>query len=206
MSSEINTPQYLHIALDIAARIIRGDFKEGSKIYGRSVMASEYGVSPETIRRAMKLLDDMNVVSVIPQSGVKVISTVNAQTYVARFGQRSELHFLQRQLKDMLALHSKLSSEIADAAAAIAKLEEKPIEQTLFKSHEAIVPKGSFLSGKSLNELKFWQATGATIIAIRRETQIILSPGPYAQLFEGDGVIFVGNIASAKAVRKYLSE
>ena len=42
--------QYLKIALDLANRITRGELQEGSRIYGRSLMASEYQVSPETIR------------------------------------------------------------------------------------------------------------------------------------------------------------
>ena len=45
---DVVTPVYLQIAVDIASRIARGEFKENTKIYGRSVMSSEYGVSPET--------------------------------------------------------------------------------------------------------------------------------------------------------------
>ena len=45
---------YARIALDIAQRISRGELKENTRIYGRSIMASEYGVSPETIRRALR--------------------------------------------------------------------------------------------------------------------------------------------------------
>ena len=66
--------QYLQIARDLAERIARGELPEGSRIYGRSVMASEYNVSPETIRRALRLLSDMKVVEVKPQSGAVVLS------------------------------------------------------------------------------------------------------------------------------------
>ena len=51
--------QYLQIAVDVASRVAGGDLREGDRLYGRSVMASEYGVSPETIRRALRLLADM---------------------------------------------------------------------------------------------------------------------------------------------------
>ena len=66
--------QYLQIALDLAGRVARGELPEGSRVYGRSVMASEYNVSPETIRRALRLLADMKVVEVKPQSGAVVLS------------------------------------------------------------------------------------------------------------------------------------
>ena len=49
------TSQYLHIARDLAARIAKGEFPEGSKLFGRSMLASEYAVSPETIRRLEQL-------------------------------------------------------------------------------------------------------------------------------------------------------
>jgi DNA-binding GntR family transcriptional regulator len=55
-------PQYLQIAQDLATRISKGKLEEGSTLYGRSVMSSEYNVSPETIRRALRLLADMKVV------------------------------------------------------------------------------------------------------------------------------------------------
>ena len=69
MKQSVVPAQYLQIALDLAGRIARGELAEGSRIYGRSVMASEYSVSPETIRRALRLLADMKVVEVRPQSG-----------------------------------------------------------------------------------------------------------------------------------------
>ena len=52
MKETVVPSQYLQIALDIAQRIAKGELPEGSRIYGRSLMASEYNVSPETVRRA----------------------------------------------------------------------------------------------------------------------------------------------------------
>ena len=54
MKQSVVLSQYLQIALDLATRIAKGELPEGSRIYGRSVMASEYNVSPETIRRALR--------------------------------------------------------------------------------------------------------------------------------------------------------
>lgn len=71
-------PQYIQIALSIARRIAGGDVPEGAKISGRSKLSSEYNVSPETIRKAVRLLGDMRVVDVREQSGVYVLSADNA--------------------------------------------------------------------------------------------------------------------------------
>jgi DNA-binding GntR family transcriptional regulator len=83
------SPIYAQIALDIALRIVRGELKENSKVYGRSVMSSEYGVSPETIRRAFKLLEDTDIVEIKQNSGVMVVSSENARKYVERFGSKT---------------------------------------------------------------------------------------------------------------------
>ena len=53
----------MNIALDLAGRICSGELKVGHRVFGRSTLASEYSVSPETIRRAVNLLEDMQVVS-----------------------------------------------------------------------------------------------------------------------------------------------
>ena len=71
-------PQYEQIAEDIARRIVEGRLVTGDKLFGRSVMSSEYGVSPETIRRAFRLLADMQVIEIKPQSGASVLSLDSA--------------------------------------------------------------------------------------------------------------------------------
>ena len=85
MRQAVVPSQYLQIALDLATRIAQGELTEGSRIYGRSVLASEYGVSPETIRKALRLLADMKVVDVKPQSGAVVLSADSARRYIENF-------------------------------------------------------------------------------------------------------------------------
>jgi len=58
--------QYIHesIAVDLAERIANGEFVIGEKISGRTLLASHYGVSSETIRKAVAFLRAANIVSV----------------------------------------------------------------------------------------------------------------------------------------------
>ncbi|MFA5514503.1 MAG: TrkA C-terminal domain-containing protein, partial [Sphaerochaetaceae bacterium] len=58
---------------------------------------------------------------------------------------------------------------------------------------------------KSLGDLRFWNQTGATVIAIRREGAIILSPGPKLLLEENDVLVIVGNQHTKAYVEKLIS-
>lgn len=61
MSEELprsRSAKYIKIAVDIATCIARGEYREGQKILGRSSLAGRYNVSPETIRRALAVLEE----------------------------------------------------------------------------------------------------------------------------------------------------
>ena len=64
MRVKSNIPVYESIAMDVAERIAAGEFAVGEKISGRTILSSQYNVSPETIRKAMGLLAQANVVAV----------------------------------------------------------------------------------------------------------------------------------------------
>ena len=204
MTTSLVAPVYSQIALDIALRITKGELKENTKVYGRSVMASEYGVSPETIRRAMKLLSDMEIVDIRHNSGAVILSCEKARQYVERFGSQNNIRSQQNELQQLLSKQADLNKQIADVAGSIIRINERFSATTPFPNYEAVVPEGCPQIGKNLQELKFWQQTGATVIAIRRGDRIILSPGPYAALEERDILMFVGNVNSPDAVDAFL--
>ena len=73
---------YMRVAVSLAERIAAGELREGEKLSGRSKLSPEYNVSPETVRRALRLLADMKVVEVKEQSGVYILSADNARRYL----------------------------------------------------------------------------------------------------------------------------
>ncbi len=207
MKQTVVPSQYLQIALDIARRIAKGELPEGQRVYGRSVMASEYNVSPETIRRALRLLSDMKVVEVKPQSGVVVLSADSARRYIENFEESADVRALRQQLKDLLAEYADLSRRLSDTVTALMKSRETfAAADEPFPNYEVPIPKDSPLIGRSIGELKFWQSTGGTIVAIRRGQTVILSPGPYAQLYGGDVIVLVGSPAAAEAAHRLVTE
>jgi K+/H+ antiporter YhaU regulatory subunit KhtT len=206
MHAAVVPAQYLQIALDLATRIAGGELPEGSRIYGRSVMASEYAVSPETIRRALRLLADMKVVEVKPQSGAVVLSADSARRYIANFGESAETHALREQLRKILDEYRALDRHLNEVVNALVRGQETyAAAAEPFPNYEVTVPDDSSLLGRSLGSLKFWQSTGGTVVAIRRGRTEILSPGPYAELYGGDVLILVGSPAAAAAAERFVS-
>lgn len=204
MKDTVAPPYYLQIALDIAARVARGEFREGQRIFGRSVMASEYSTSPETIRRALRLLADTEVVEILPQSGTIVLSAEKALGYIRNFEKDAGAQALNAQLQDLMKQYAQLNRKLLDTAMALIRDRNALVSDTPLPNYEVTMPDDSPLAGKSLEELKFWQATGATIIAIKRGQDVVLSPGPYAKLYAGDIVIDIGTQTAADAACRFV--
>ena len=191
--------QYMRIAISVAERIAAGELREGEKISGRSKLSSEYEVSPETVRRAIQLLSDMRVVAVKEQSGVYVLSADNAKRYLQNFENRADLMSKRRKLRELIEEKEALNRRMGELCQSILQ----PAET--LPTFSCRVPDGWYGIGKNLGDLRFWQATGATVAAIRRGTTDILSPGPYAELYAGDTVIFVGEKKAKEAVERFLN-
>ena len=58
----------------------------------------------------------------------------------------------------------------------------------------------------SINELNFWHQTGATIVAIQTDKELLLSPGPYAKLSIGNHLYFVGTETVFDRVQRFFYE
>lgn len=203
-NKNVVAPVYSQIALDIAMRISRGEIQESTKLYGRSVLASQYGVSPETIRRAIKILEDVQIVKTHESKGSEVISKEKAKEYVNKFSELNDIRVKQRELKELLDELGKLSQEINEIASSIVRINEHFTVTSPFVPYEEVIPETSPLIGKTLGEVRFWQQTNATVIAIRRGDQIILSPGPYATFMAKDIIIYIGDTKSVEAVISFI--
>lgn len=195
--------QYTRIAISLAERIASGQLKEGDKLSGRSKLSPEYNVSPETIRRTLRLLADMKVVEVKEQSGVYVLSADNARRYLHNFADQTDIRGKQQQLKELLVRQEHLNRQMAALCRDI--LDETSQTPDALPNYYCRIPDDWPHSGTTVGALRFWQATGATIVAIRRGLSYVVSPGPYAELYAGDAVIFVGGVKAREAVSHFFA-
>ncbi|HXK71210.1 MAG TPA: TrkA C-terminal domain-containing protein [Clostridia bacterium] len=200
MPNQRINPQYQMIARDIAKRITDNEWTENQMISGRSLLSSEYKVSPETIRRALALLVDMKVVYVKKNSGVNILSKDNAKRYLSSFDEMKDQMDMQSELKDLIEKNDEINREMHDLLAKIIKLQSTiSYSNPNIPYYEIKVSLDSSIVGKNIEDIKFWQNTDATIVAIRRGKNLIISPGPKAEIYENDTVVIVG---SQKAVQK----
>ena len=184
---------YEKIALDIANRIVRREIVEGVRLSGRSVMSSEYGVSPETIRRSFSLLEEMEVVEVKHNKGVSVVSRDNAKKFITKYGKSNENRKLLSQLRHVLGEREQVDKELFILAKDLIEANDRFSASNPFPTYEYTIKEGSLAVGNSLGALHFWQRTGGTVIAIRHNGSILLSPGPDLNLEVRDILIMVGN-------------
>ena len=112
-------PQYMRIARSIAQRIADGELMEGEKLSGRSKLSSEYNVSPETIRKAVQVLQDRAVVIVREQSGVYVLSAEQARQCLAGFKDGGGLIGKKHRLRQLLEQQQALGRELQELCGSI---------------------------------------------------------------------------------------
>ena len=197
---KIISSAYRKIAIDMARDIVNGKYKEGQKLFGRSVLASYYKVSPETIRRAAFLLKDVGIIDTEKGSGIEVKSLQKAKEFIdfqneiqsVTMAKNEVMQWGKRQTEEVEQIVSQIQY-IIDAANRIQAFD--PI-----RPYEYKITGESIALGKSIDELRFWHNTGGTIVAIRRSETLIVSPGPYAIVKEGDIFYIVGNEDTHTAV------
>lgn len=206
MSQRIDNPRYMNIALDLAGRICNGEFKEGDRTYGRSILASEYNVSPETIRRAINLLEDMQVVMPSQGSGIYISSVSNAYSFVNKFQNKETIRSLKNEIKDLLSQKRNIESTINEKVEKIVDYSDRLKNMNILTPLEIEIDNNSQLIGQTISETKFWQNTGATVIAIKRNEAIVLSPGPYGGFEKGDTIFVVGGEDVIQRVKHFMKE
>ncbi|HZK19225.1 MAG TPA: TrkA C-terminal domain-containing protein [Treponemataceae bacterium] len=197
-------PRYQKIALDVAQKIVEGLYKEGDRIYARSTLASRYGVSPETARRAIGVLSDLDIVETKPGAGVLILSRINAEKFVKQMNEITTIGELQ---DNMVGCMARQQAEIVEFKSQLKELMSR-IEHyryiNPFSPYKLDITDKTPYLHLTISEIAFWQNTTATLIAIKRNGETILSPGPYMALNTDDIIYFVGGAGTLDRVRNFL--
>ncbi len=183
--------RYQTIAYEIAKRIVAKQIEEGDKLRGRSVLAGEFEVSSETVRKAMRLLANIGVVEVKQRSGIYVLSRNAAQMYIEQYRKQSESHRLFTDTQELLK-----------ESARVNKLLESHIKKLLETSKNEVFPFDFFTLnletgdnnlGKNLKEIRFWNETYGLVLAIEADGELYQAPSPKMPLEAGMTLYVLGD-------------
>lgn len=201
---KITSPRYQQIAADVAAKIVDGHYKVGDKIYARSSLASQYGVSSETARRAICVLSDLNIVNTSKGSGVTIKSYENAIKFVKQHDDINTISNLKQDIIDSVDRQKKEIKFLYGCLSDLIDKTDRLRSVNPFTPFQVEITSATPYINKSASDINFWHNTSATIIAIRRNDSLLMSPGPYAVFQENDIFYFVGDENCIERVKKYL--
>lgn len=204
VKSKISIPRYQQIAIEIASRISSGQYKVGEKIYARSSIASQYGVSSETARRAICILCDLEIVTSEKGSGVIIKSYENAVNFIRQYSKRQTIDTIKENLLKSIARQQKEMDTLNECLSDLIAASEHFRSMNPFMPFEVKITAECSYLNKTVSEIQFWQHTGATVLAIGRNGNVIKSPGPYAILLENDIIYFLSQDDSSQRVKEFL--
>ncbi|MDF7626299.1 GntR family transcriptional regulator [Leuconostocaceae bacterium ESL0723] len=199
----IREPRYHKIAREIAQHIVNRQFQVGQKLHARSTLAATFGVSAETARKAISVLADLGIVKPVHGSGVEVLSREKARSFLNQAQETSDIQAIHSQINDLISQQRQNLVQLNETMGTLFDQTQQIRQHNPMSPYEFIPATDSSKLNQSIGKLNIWQNTGATIIAILHEDDLVLSPGPYAVISPGDTVYFIGSEQSSLAIRQF---
>jgi len=195
--------RYQEIANAIAYSIVLGEYHEGDKIHGRSTLAGRFNVSPETIRRAIAVLQNVGVVMVNQGVGITVTSKAMAEKFVKSFDQKGEIQVFVEDLKKLMDQRRENDIKIESHLNKFLGYTERLMSRWLDVG-EIEIGKTSSAVGMTLRELKIRERTGTTIVAVVRDGFEQFSPDASFVLRGEDVLLAAGSAEGQQKLRSIL--
>ena len=185
-------PRYYEIAVDVAGKIADGTYKVGDRVYARTALATQYGTSPETARRAMNILAELEIVSTTKGSGVKILSVEKADAFLKRQKSSVTLQQMKEEMQQEIAAQSRALKELSKQMDEFAERAQHFRPASPLAPYMITVSAASPQLGRTISQMRFWQNTGATVVAVRQNERMVVSPGPHFALSENDILYYIG--------------
>ena len=192
MKESDSAARYIKIAQDICSKIVDGEYPEGSLIKGRSVLASLYNVSPETIRKSVNMLAKEGVGNIKKRVGIFVLSYLHAQQFQEKWKDktlvRNKYNDLLKLLDEKKELDEKIDNAIKDMRDSFSYQVKESVQL-----QEIAIPENSWIDGKTIGDVYFYNYTEATIVAVvdAQDGLAKCSPGPDYVLHGNDKLVIV---------------
>lgn len=193
VTKEVKSSKYQKIAVAVAQRIADGDYVIGEKLKSRTTIASTFNVSPETARKGLNILADLNILTLKHGSGAIVLSKEKAMDFIDQYESIHSIAVIKENIRDNIRQQQKDLNALELLVNDFLMQSQSISKQYPLMTYEIIASKPTEIFGKSIGELNLWQQTGATVVAIEHNGELLKSPGPYAVIEKGDHIYFVGD-------------
>ncbi|GAO99985.1 TrkA C-terminal domain-containing protein [Fructobacillus ficulneus] len=203
---KVKEPRYHKIAQDIAEHIVNKQFLVGEKLHARSTLAATFGVSAETARKAISVLADLDIVKPVHGSGVEILSREKAREFLNQAKDNRDLQTTHSEIKDLITKQKEDLQNLDEAFSLLLDQTQRVKQNSPMSPFEFVPDDDSPMLNQSIGSLNIWQNTGATIIAILHGDDLILSPGPYANILAGDTIYFVGSDKTVEAIQQLFAK
>ncbi len=194
--------RYLSIAYQIAKRIVSGELTEGRRLSGRTLLSSEYQVSSETIRKAIKVLETYGVVESKERSGIVILSQKEAESYMNRYVTQKEDRRLikdtEEALKDLSHAESK-AQHLARKLISVTRTGFFPFDFFTLDVHET-----NPHVGKTLQELDLKRQTGSLVIGYEKAGLFYQNPEATLAIEAAMTLYLLGDLTVQKKTEEYL--
>lgn len=196
-------PRYQQIAIEMAERIANNRYEVGQKIHARSTLASTFGVSPETARKAVNVLVDLGIMQVKHGSGVFVASKEKAEELLKQHQDVQSIDELKIEAIDSIKKQQEELQQLTDIIDTLIVQTKKMNHTNPFIPAELILTSEAEHLEQTVSDLNLWHETSATIIAISHDNELLLSPGPYAKIQANDTLFFIGDELAKQKMQNY---
>ena len=133
-----------------------------------------------------------------------VLSREKAISFLNRNKSIDSIRSYKTEIDKLLNNRKEIENQLLKSIQGIIDYSSRFNEVNNIIPLEFVVPENCLYIGKTVGEIMFWQNTGATLIAVKRNDELLLSPGPYISLNPNDVLIVVGNDNIRNSVPQFL--
>jgi|GEM_PF-1491690 DNA-binding transcriptional regulator YhcF (GntR family) len=190
-------PVFEQIAYELACKIKNDELKLEQKIRGRTIIASEFSVSSETVRKALALLEKQGVVEIKEQSGVYVKSKAEAIKYIAMHHQNFETEKQFEEIEELLKNNIQTNKDLQLKFKQIKKNNNLHKSVLPINTFSIVIKKYDAFLSKDFSIDEFELITGGNIFGIVRK-DLIISGVKRSFTFQVGDEIFISGGESVK--------
>ena len=110
-----------------------------------------------------------------------------------RYQNTVSMQEIRREISDCVNRQQEELDHLSKLLKTLVGQTKRSHSTASFVPYEIRIDEHCANQNKSINELNILRRAGATIVAIKRSTDYVISPGPYERIQENDVILFVGN-------------